>query len=170
MVDGLPIEGGISTVNPYDIENITVLKDAAAASIYGARASNGVIVITTKRASQQRMTIDFNTDLTISEKQDYGNYGWASAAEMIELERYNFNAMLAEPGQAGLNSVMTDYDNNRRGNISKVMRMLLQNRKGELSDADLNATLSVTGHSMTTERNIWTCMTAHKSPSSIIFP
>lgn len=142
VVDGLPIEGGISTVNPYDIENITVLKDAAAASIYGARASNGVIVITTKRASQQRMTIDFNTDLTISEKQDYSNYGWASAAEMIELERYNFNAMLAEPGQAGLNSVMTDYDNNRRGNISKVMRMLLQNRKGELSDADLNATLS----------------------------
>ncbi|WP_289287676.1 SusC/RagA family TonB-linked outer membrane protein [uncultured Duncaniella sp.] len=142
VVDGLPIEGGISTVNPYDIENITVLKDAAAASIYGARASNGVIVITTKRASQQRMTIDFNTDLTISEKQDYSNYGWASAAEMIELERYNFNAMLAEPGQAGLNSVMTDYDNNRRGNISKVMRMLLQNRKCELSDADLNATLS----------------------------
>ncbi|MDE5960661.1 MAG: TonB-dependent receptor plug domain-containing protein, partial [Duncaniella sp.] len=142
VVDGLPIEGGISTVNPYDIENITVLKDAAAASIYGARASNGVIVITTKQAKQQRLTVDFNADLTISEKQNYDNYGWATAADMIELERYNFNAMLAEPGQAGLNSVLTDYDNNRRGNISKVMRMLLQNHRGELSDADLNATLS----------------------------
>ena len=48
VVDGLPIEGSIETVNLYDIENITILKDAAAASIYGARASNGVIVITTK--------------------------------------------------------------------------------------------------------------------------
>ena len=47
VVDGLPIEGGIETVNPYDIENITVLKDAAAASIYGARAATGVFVITT---------------------------------------------------------------------------------------------------------------------------
>lgn len=141
VVDGLPIEGGISTVNPYDIENITVLKDAAAASIYGARASNGVIVITTKQARQQRLTVDFNADLTISEKQDYSNYGWASAADMIALERYNFNAMLNEPGQAGLNSVLTDYRNNRRGSISKVMRLLLENHEGGLSDADLNSTL-----------------------------
>ena len=86
VVDGLPIEGGISTVNPYDIENITVLKDAAAASIYGARASNGVIVITTKQAKQQRLTVDFNADLTVSENQDYSNMGWASAADMIQLE------------------------------------------------------------------------------------
>lgn len=141
VVDGLPIEGGISTVNPYDIENITVLKDAAAASIYGARASNGVIVITTKQAKQQRLTVDFNADLTISEKQDYSNYEWASAADMIALERYNFNAMLNEPGQAGLNSVLTDYNNNRRGSISKVMRLLLENHQGNLSDADLNSTL-----------------------------
>lgn len=142
VVDGLPIEGGISTVNPYDIENITVLKDAAAASIYGARASNGVIVITTKQAKAQRLTVDFNADLTISEKQDYSNYGWASAADMIELERYNYNAMLAEPGQAGLNSVLTDYRNNRRGSISKVMRLFLQNHEGEISDSDMNAVLN----------------------------
>lgn len=142
VVDGLPIEGGISTVNPYDIENITVLKDAAAASIYGARASNGVIVITTKQAKMQRLTVDFNADLTVSEKQDYSNYGWASAADMIELERYNYNAMLAEPGQAGLNSVLTDYRNNRQGHLSKVMRLFLQNHEGDLSDADMNAMLS----------------------------
>ena len=53
-MDGLPIEGGIDSVNPYDIENITVLKDASAAAIYGARASNGVIVISTKRAKEDR--------------------------------------------------------------------------------------------------------------------
>lgn len=113
VVDGLPIEGGMSTVNPYDIENIIILKDAAASAIYGARAANGVIVITTKKAHEQRLSVDVNIDLNIYEKQKYDNYEWASAADMIELERYNFNAMLNEPGQAGLNSVLTDYNNNR---------------------------------------------------------
>lgn len=49
VVDGLPVEGKIEDLNPYDIESVTVLKDAAAAAIYGARASNGIIVITTKK-------------------------------------------------------------------------------------------------------------------------
>ncbi|HSC40558.1 MAG TPA: carboxypeptidase-like regulatory domain-containing protein, partial [Chitinophagaceae bacterium] len=50
VVDGFPIQGDFSTINPNDVESITVLKDAAAASIWGARAANGVIVITTKTA------------------------------------------------------------------------------------------------------------------------
>ena len=62
VVDGLPIEGSIETVNPYDIENITVLKDASATSIYGARAANGVIVITTKRATEEKLSIDVSAD------------------------------------------------------------------------------------------------------------
>lgn len=141
VVDGLPIEGGISTVNPYDIENITVLKDAAAASIYGARASNGVIVITTKQAKQQRLTVDFNADLTVSENQDYSNMGWASAADMIQLEKYNWQYMLNEDGQSALNSIMNDYRNGRISSISKVMRLFLANRNGDLSDAEMNSTL-----------------------------
>ncbi len=51
VVDGYPISGGLESVNVDNIESITVLKDAVAASIYGARSSNGVIVITTKQAS-----------------------------------------------------------------------------------------------------------------------
>jgi len=50
VVDGFPISGGIESLNPNDIESVNVLKDAAAASIWGARAANGVIVITTRRA------------------------------------------------------------------------------------------------------------------------
>ena len=49
VVDGIPIEGKIEDLNPYDIESVNVLKDAAATAIYGARASNGIIVITTKK-------------------------------------------------------------------------------------------------------------------------
>ena len=60
VVDGLPIEGGIESVNPYEVDNITILKDAAYASIYGARASNGVIVITTKKAREEKLTVEFN--------------------------------------------------------------------------------------------------------------
>ena len=86
VVDGLPIEGSIETINPYDISSITVLKDASAASIYGVRASNGVIVVTTKRAQNDRVEVNFNLDITINEKQQYDNYGWANAAQTIELE------------------------------------------------------------------------------------
>lgn len=64
VVDNFPFEGDINTLNPNDIENITVLKDAAAASIWGARSANGVIVITTKKGStNQRM----KTDITINQ-------------------------------------------------------------------------------------------------------
>ena len=49
IVDGMPIEGGFDYINPSDIESIEVLKDAASGAIYGARAANGVILVTTKK-------------------------------------------------------------------------------------------------------------------------
>lgn len=54
IVDGAPYEYGIATINPSDIETMTVLKDASAAAIYGARGANGVIIITTKKAQMGR--------------------------------------------------------------------------------------------------------------------
>ena len=69
VVDGIPIEGSIDDLNPYDIESVSVLKDAAAAAIYGARAANGIIVVTTKSAKEKgKIDIDFSTDLTVYEK------------------------------------------------------------------------------------------------------
>jgi TonB-linked SusC/RagA family outer membrane protein len=59
IADGVPV-GGINDINPNDIESIEILKDAAAQAIYGARASNGVILITTKRAKDGVTTIDYN--------------------------------------------------------------------------------------------------------------
>ncbi|WP_332914439.1 TonB-dependent receptor plug domain-containing protein, partial [Algoriphagus boritolerans] len=49
IIDGAPSSGGLSDINPDDIETLSVLKDASAASIYGARAANGVVLITTKK-------------------------------------------------------------------------------------------------------------------------
>lgn len=58
LIDGIP--GNINDVNPQDIENISVLKDAASAAIYGARAAEGVLLITTKQASSEKMKIEYN--------------------------------------------------------------------------------------------------------------
>lgn len=61
LIDG--IEGDINNVNPSDIENISVLKDAASAAIYGSRASNGVILVTTKRAISNKISVDFRANV-----------------------------------------------------------------------------------------------------------
>jgi TonB-dependent SusC/RagA subfamily outer membrane receptor len=60
VVDGVPYDGEISSINPADIESMTVLKDAAANSIYGARGANGVILITTKtgQSGEAKITVD----------------------------------------------------------------------------------------------------------------
>jgi TonB-dependent SusC/RagA subfamily outer membrane receptor len=64
VVDNFIYEGDIKNINPNDVESITILKDAAAASIWGARAGNGVIVITTKKGRlNERTKVDFNSSL-----------------------------------------------------------------------------------------------------------
>ena len=71
VVDGFPIQGDFNSVNPNDIESVTVLKDAAAASVWGARSANGVIVITTKSASKGApMKVEFNAFTSIGAKFD----------------------------------------------------------------------------------------------------
>jgi len=64
LIDGM--EGDLNTVNPQDIENISVLKDAAAASIYGSRAPFGVILVTTKKGSAGKTTINYNNNFRFS--------------------------------------------------------------------------------------------------------
>lgn len=60
ILDGVPYSGNISDLNPQDIESMSVLKDAASAALYGNRASNGVILITTKKGKQGKMNITFD--------------------------------------------------------------------------------------------------------------
>ena len=143
VVDGLPIEGGMNTVNPYEVESITVLKDASAAAIYGARASNGIIVITTKSAKKEKLSIDFNADLTITDKLNYNKGGLATAAQTIELEQLNWNAMRADDDQSTFTSLISDW--NKGGfyaqGTSQVKRLFIRNYLGELSDAEMNSTL-----------------------------
>lgn len=80
LIDGM--EGDLFTLNPQDIENITVLKDAAASSIYGSRAPFGVILVTTKKGKQGKVTVNYNNSFrynsAINMPQEMDSYTWAT--------------------------------------------------------------------------------------------
>lgn len=59
-MDGAPFDGSLSSINPADIESMTVLKDASSAALYGARAANGVVMITTKRAKGEKINVSYS--------------------------------------------------------------------------------------------------------------
>ena len=63
IVDGMPYDGALSDINPSDVESMSVLKDAAASAIYGARGANGVVLITTKRSRGQDASVRFDARL-----------------------------------------------------------------------------------------------------------
>ena len=69
VVDGVPFDGDISSINPNDIESMSVLKDAAAAALYGARGANGVIMVTTKKGKTHDARISFDAKWGINERQ-----------------------------------------------------------------------------------------------------
>ncbi|HIQ84444.1 MAG TPA: SusC/RagA family TonB-linked outer membrane protein [Candidatus Cryptobacteroides excrementigallinarum] len=68
VVDGVPYEGSLNSISSNDIESITVLKDAAANSMYGARGSNGVIIITTKRGTADRVSVTFDAKVGVNSR------------------------------------------------------------------------------------------------------
>lgn len=89
VVDGLPIEGELEDLNPYDIESVNVLKDAASSAIYGARAANGIIVVTTKNAKKKgKIDIDFSANVTWYENKnmDYHDNFYMTPEEHIKAE------------------------------------------------------------------------------------
>lgn len=80
IIDGMPVDGGIDNINPADIASIEVLKDAASGAVYGARAANGVVLVTTKKGSigKTKVSYDFS-------------YGWQSAwkkRDMLNATQY----------------------------------------------------------------------------------
>lgn len=87
VVDNFPYDGPIDNINPNDVETITVLRDAAAASIWGVRAGNGVIVITTKKGLPGTApTVSFNSNVTFAERPDLFYTPQMSVGEFIDTE------------------------------------------------------------------------------------
>lgn len=104
VLDGLPLEGNdvpknydkdnidvltnfsIAGLNPDDIKDITILKDAAATAIYGARAANGVIVVTTKKGRKGSMKVDFNVNTFVTQKPDFSKLNLLNSSQKVDLE------------------------------------------------------------------------------------
>lgn len=82
----------VSWLNPQDIETITVLKDASATAIYGSKASNGVIVITTKKGSAERTSIRYSTNISIRQRPNYGMYDYMNSKERIQFSKEAYDA------------------------------------------------------------------------------
>jgi len=88
VIDGVPFGGNISDINPTDIESLTVLKDAASAALYGNRASNGVILITTKSAKSNRLSVNLDIKQGVYQRATK-DYKMASTNEYMELQWQN---------------------------------------------------------------------------------
>ena len=81
----------ISWLNPADIENITILKDASATAIYGSKASNGVIEITTKRNTTDRLTVNYSSNFNIGQRPNYGMFNLMNSQERVQFSQDAFN-------------------------------------------------------------------------------
>lgn len=88
VVDGYPTELTLDMINPNEIESVTILKDAAASTIYGVRASNGVIIIDRKRAVAGKARFNFRATTSITPKENYSRYRWDEEGSKINID-YN---------------------------------------------------------------------------------
>lgn len=136
VVDGFPYDGDLSNINPNDIENISILKDAAAASIWGVRSGNGVIVLTTKSGKKNsKPLISFNSNVTIGDKPDiFYDPNFTSSKEVISIEKLLFEK----------DFYTTSIDNPTQV-ISPVVQALYNNKAGLLSESGLNHILDSMG-------------------------
>lgn len=90
VVDGVPLNsGGIETINPRDIEAIDILKDASSTAIYGSRGANGVILVTTKRGQEGKMTLNYSGSVTFEKLIDKSPA--MSASDYITWRRWAYH-------------------------------------------------------------------------------
>jgi len=120
----------LETINPNDVQNITVLKDAAAASIWGARAANGVIVITTKHTSKTEPQIEFSTNFSFSPKPDINKMPFADPETYLEIEKGRY--------EAGWFDFRINNINKYLYNTSEYVALIKKFNDGEASQADLD--------------------------------
>lgn len=133
VVDNFPYDGDINNINPNDVESITVLKDAAAASIWGARAGNGVIVITTKRGKTNEPQVQLNTNITFIQKPDLFNISSISSTDYIDLEKYLF-----DQGYYANDELYDSWDFGHPP-LTPVVELLIAKRDGTLPAPEADA-------------------------------
>ncbi|WP_188927570.1 SusC/RagA family TonB-linked outer membrane protein [Dyadobacter endophyticus] len=138
VLDNFPYTGDLNAINPNDIESVTVLKDAAAASIWGAQSANGVIVITTKKAAyEQPLRVSLNTSLTVTQKPDPFYLPRMSSSQVIDMEQLLFSRGYYK----------TAENSPGKPALTPVVELLIAARDGKISagsaDAQINALRNV---------------------------
>lgn len=124
IVDNFPYDGNVNDINPEDVESITVLKDAAAASIWGSRAGNGVIVINTKKGNyNQRQSVSFNSTVTLGDKPNLFYRPQTSSSDVIEMEK----ALFAKNYYSYTESSISNQG------LTPVVELLIAARDGKIS-------------------------------------
>ncbi len=83
VVDGVPFDGNLNSINPGDIESMTILKDASAGALYGSRGANGVVVITTKKGQAEELSVEFKASYGFSDRA-IKPYKTLNTADFIE--------------------------------------------------------------------------------------
>ncbi|SIQ02327.1 SusC/RagA family TonB-linked outer membrane protein [Maribacter ulvicola] len=161
VLDGIPLEGNdipkdfkdkdnidnlqsypIAGLNPEDIESITVLKDASATSIYGARAANGVIVITSKSGKKGAMRVQANGNIFVTQKPDFSKLNLMNSAEKVDFELYlaNRTDLTYQQGRGDVarilnaNNDYVNFQNNGFNNISSASQNAINNLRNSNTD------------------------------------
>ncbi len=132
VVDGMPFEGDLTAINPNDIASITVLKDASAASIYGVRSSNGVIVIATKIGSAGKTKIDYSNTLSFRGLPSRSYLNQMSSAELVNFQKEMFNYRSGDYAVIDPRKAMND-----------VYRILYDRKGGVISEEEMEKRLDV---------------------------
>ena len=134
ILDNFPYDGDINNINPNDVENITILKDAAAASQWGTRAGNGVIVITTKKGKYgSPLRVEVNANCTIQGKPNlFYNRNFVDANDFINVEQYLFSQGFYDGNIADPSAPPT----------SPVVDILAAQRNGTITAAQANSEIN----------------------------
>lgn len=134
ILDNFPYAGNISNINPNDVESITVLKDASAASIWGAKSGNGVIVITTKKGKfNMPLQVSLTTNVTLVNKPNLNyNPQWLDSKNFIDVEKMLFSNGFYDGDLTSSNYAV----------VSPVVQALADARAGLITQADADTKIN----------------------------
>ncbi len=158
IIDGVPMDNGgvagmrnpLNTINPNDIETFTVLKDASATAIYGSRASNGVIIITTKKGAQGKMSVDYTGTVSVGQVVETADVLNANQYRELTQQVFPENAHLL--GDANTDwqdavfrtAVSTDHNVSLAGSVKDFLPYRVSvgynKSQGVLEDSDMERT------------------------------
>lgn len=148
VIDGVPFDGNITDINPEDVESMSVLKDAASAALYGNRAANGVILITTKKAKAEKISLTFKTNQGWYQRgipeYDVTNPNQWMTSMFNAVRNYQYSTNVAKNGHDAALAAATEYAQlNTIDDMVKLNIYNMANTELFMADGSLNPAASI---------------------------